>query len=670
MRRFNSLKTWLTFAGIAGGVIFNLVSHAATITWTNTAGGNWSSATNWTPNSVPGANDLAIITNNGVYSVVLDISPSVAGLTLGGASGTQTLSMNGQTLSLNGPLTINPNGAYTLDVRRAHPSAIRMQFCPGTLNWVNGSPGGILTLAAGSTLNITSANDHNLPNCTFTNNGTVAWSNGRIRGGGATSTAIYNNGLWDSQADLVLNDDFAVSNTVFNNYGTFRKSAGTGTGTIVGGGVLFNQLGGEVDVQSGTFALQGGGNLDGGFVTTNQSGTMLLSAGSFNFNGAVTSSNTVQNAGNLVGNNVIRGQLTWSAGTWNGGITVTIATNSTMFLAGGNGNLLFYRLPEVTNYGTVAWVNGYPDGGNTPGTLIYNYGLWDCQSDYAFRNDGSGSGTVFNNYGTFRKSAGTGTGTIVGGGVLFNQLGGEVDVQSGTFALQGGGNLDGGFVTTNQSGTMLLSAGSFNFNGAVTSSNTVENAGNLVGNNVIRGQLTWSGGTWSGGITVTIATNSTVFLAGGGGNLLYYSCLITNYGTVAWVSGYPDGGNTPGTLIYNYGLWDCRSDYTFRNDGNGNGTVFNNFGTFRKSAGTGSGTITAGGVLFNQLGGEVDVQSGAYLCTCKAGGNLDGGFVTTNQSGINVIICRQLQFQRRGHQQQYRGKCRQSGWQQHHPWPS
>jgi hypothetical protein len=185
-----------------------------------------------------------------------------------------------------------------------------------------------------------------------------------------------------------------------------------------------------------------------------------------------------------------------------------------------------------------------------------------------------------------------------------------VDVQSGTFALQGGGNLDGGFVTTNQSGTMLLSAGSFNFNGAVTSSNTVENAGNLVGNNVIRGQLTWSGGTWNGGITVTIATNSTVFLAGGGGNLLYYSCLITNYGTVAWINGYPDGGNTPGTVIYNYGLWDCQSDYSFRDDGSGSDTVFNNYGTFRKSVGSSaSQTILPAGVTINNFG-KIDAQAG------------------------------------------------------------
>src|SRR5262245_20497697 len=32
-------------------------SHAALITWTNAAGGNWSASANWSPNSVPGAVD-------------------------------------------------------------------------------------------------------------------------------------------------------------------------------------------------------------------------------------------------------------------------------------------------------------------------------------------------------------------------------------------------------------------------------------------------------------------------------------------------------------------------------------------------------------------------------------------------------------------------------------
>src|ERR1051325_2621703 len=48
---------------------------AATLTWTNSSGGNWNNAANWSPNQVPGTNDSATlllsvrVTNNASVSV-------------------------------------------------------------------------------------------------------------------------------------------------------------------------------------------------------------------------------------------------------------------------------------------------------------------------------------------------------------------------------------------------------------------------------------------------------------------------------------------------------------------------------------------------------------------------------------------------------------------------
>ena len=47
---------------------------AATIIWTNTAGGTWNTAANWSPNIVPGAGDTANITTPGTYSVALNVN--------------------------------------------------------------------------------------------------------------------------------------------------------------------------------------------------------------------------------------------------------------------------------------------------------------------------------------------------------------------------------------------------------------------------------------------------------------------------------------------------------------------------------------------------------------------------------------------------------------------
>ncbi len=57
-------------------------AHGAAITWTNTSGGNWSVAANWSPNQVPTNTDDGLITNAGIYTVTLDVSGVVANLAL------------------------------------------------------------------------------------------------------------------------------------------------------------------------------------------------------------------------------------------------------------------------------------------------------------------------------------------------------------------------------------------------------------------------------------------------------------------------------------------------------------------------------------------------------------------------------------------------------------
>jgi hypothetical protein len=629
-------------AAIVMAILFvaGFSARAANINWTNSASGGWNTAANWNPNGAPGANDTAIITNAGV-TVSLNGATTVGAIILGtNGAGTVTLSLAGQTLSLNGPLTVNPSGSFTVDggVLAGNTNAV----LSGTIGWSAGTLGGILTLASGSTLNITAATLHDMPNCTLTNNGTVAWNNGTIRSGGGAGTLIVNNGLWDAQSDQYLTVSGYGGGSVFNNYGTFRKSGGTSefASATIFQNVVFNQLAGVIDVKNGTngleLAFEGGGNFTGGYITTNQFGLTVLSIGSFNVNGTVTGTNTWQDTGNLVGNNVINGALTWVGGSWNSAASVTIATNSTLIVIGGGGNNDMANI-VVTNNGIVAWASGTIRGGN--GTVVYNYGLWDAQSDQYLTVSGYGGSSVFNNNGTFRKSGGASefTNATIVQNVVFNQLAGVIDVKNGTngleLAFEGGGNFTGGYITTNVNGLTVLGAGSFNVNGTVTGTNTWQDAGNLVGNNVINGGLTWVGGWWNSAV-VTIASNSTVMANGGTGNLDMNAAAVTNYGTVAWSSGTVRGGN--GTVVYNYGLWNAQSDQQF-NDAYGGGTVFNNLGTFRKSGGTNPAvnTLFANSVLFNQPGGVLDVQTGNVVL--QGSGNFTGGYITTNATGTTYL---------------------------------
>ena len=380
--------------------------RAATLVWTNTADGFWNTAANWNPNQVPGSGDTAIITNAGV-TVSLNGSPIVGGITLGtNGPGTVTLSLAGQPLTLNGPLTVNPSGSFTVDsgMLAGNTNAVLQ----GTIGWTAGLLEGTLTLAATGTLNITSANNHDMPNCIPTNNGTVAWNNGTIRSGSSGAT-IYNYGLWDAQSDQNFNQSaYGGAAVVFNNYGTFSKSGGASefaTATTFQSGVVFNQRAGVIDVQNGTnglqLAFQGGGNFTGGYITTNVNGLTALGSGTFTVNGTVTGTNTWHEAGNLTGNNVINGALTWvganGVSLWNGA-TVTILSNSTVIVTGGQYNDLNGAV--VTNYGTLTWSSGTMRGGS--GATIYNYGLWDAQSDQNFNQSAYGGAAVaFNNYGNY-----------------------------------------------------------------------------------------------------------------------------------------------------------------------------------------------------------------------------------------------------------------------------
>src|SRR5205823_8433383 len=59
------------------------------VTWDG-GGGNsdWNNPLNWNPDTVPGPQDTAVIDLDGTFTVDLSTDVTIAGLTLGGASGT------------------------------------------------------------------------------------------------------------------------------------------------------------------------------------------------------------------------------------------------------------------------------------------------------------------------------------------------------------------------------------------------------------------------------------------------------------------------------------------------------------------------------------------------------------------------------------------------------
>ena len=97
-----------------------------------------------------------------------------------------------------------------------------------TLNWIGGTVGGtgILTIPAGSTVNLSDSAAGRTLGRTLNNSGNVVW-NGATAPGSLNINGTFNNiGSFDAQ------NDHALSGTgTFVNSGSFTKSAGAGTTT-------------------------------------------------------------------------------------------------------------------------------------------------------------------------------------------------------------------------------------------------------------------------------------------------------------------------------------------------------------------------------------------------------------------------------------------------------
>jgi len=440
-------------------VVTTQLSYGANVIWTNTAGGNWSATNNWNPNQVPGSGDIAVITNGASYAVTLDANLPVGGLVLGTPSGvnTQIFMLNGQTLTLNGTAAIGASGRFTMTNNDVLGGNVILK---GALTCSGGTLSGTLTVTSNSVLTAAS------PGMTLdsfssgggvmlTNYGIVNWSSGSISSD--YSPVIYNYGLWNAQTDDTFLGREANGNAIFNNYGTFRKSAGSGTSAI-DDNTIFNTSG-TLDIESGTVSIfKGLGN-----GTINVAGTSVALNSSFVFSGGTlfTGGGTV--TGYLIGSNaVFSGTVNCSGDTLSGGLTV--ASNSVLNL--GALNLSFnsiYASTDVgilTNYGTVNWGAGNISCDNGP--VVDNYGLWNAQANSSIFGRQSSGNLVVNNYGTFRKSGGSGTSTV-DGNTVFNTTG-TVDVQTGTLGLLGndllaGGTLNFGINSSNNFGQITFSSG-------------------------------------------------------------------------------------------------------------------------------------------------------------------------------------------------------------------
>ena len=153
---------------------------AETITWSNTAGGLWNSAANWTPAKIPAPGDDVIIHAAGSNKITVTTDASISSLTLGTGS---ELVLGSGTLALK-PV-IPPPVMYTLAITRSGDGSGTVTSSPAGIDCGTGcsapfSQSSIVTLmaqaAAGSTFTGWSGGCSGVAACYATLNAPVAIS--------------------------------------------------------------------------------------------------------------------------------------------------------------------------------------------------------------------------------------------------------------------------------------------------------------------------------------------------------------------------------------------------------------------------------------------------------------------------------------------------------------
>lgn len=666
------------------------IGDAATYNWTGAASSDWFNTNNWSPAGLPGIGDTVNVANGTVqFSTPLTFNGQFnwTGGTLAGHALTiapgSAMNISGNNaknlwnaLTNAGTITWTNTGNLVVDYSSAHNRFGFVENMAGALfeiqnnqnfnnTFNNGAylrNAGIVRKTAG-----TGVTTFNVP---FFNTGAVETLTGTI----ALSGGALVEGAFNAAAGSLI-----TFNAGAFTYQTAPTITGAGTVRLNGGSMtLLEDAIVNLQLLAGTISL--GPNFQGGSITnlTMLGGTLTgdnIVSGAFNWAGTLPGSLRLQSGATV----------NWSAGTMLGALT--IASNAVLNITGNSAKSIRNAL---TNAGTVTWSgNGglqvdFSSADSYFG-LIENLpgGTWDIQNNQSIFNNYN-NGAYFRNAGTVQKSAGTGNSTVsipfynsglvtaLTGTVILNndsvihgsfhaETGATISFNSGEFSYEVAPNITGNGVVRLGGGSLLLAeagiAGLQIGSGTVrlapgfqggTITNLTLLGGTLEGDNVVSGTFTWSGtlpgsltvlggGTanWTGGVAaggLTVLSNGVLNISGT--TTKFIRGAVTNAGTVV-CSG-------TGNLQVDYsshdsyfgwienlagGVWEFQNNQNLL-IGFNTGAYFRNAGSVRKTAGSGTSTITipffnygsvtafTGTIVFNRgaiIEGQFEASAGATI---------------------------------------------------------
>ena len=578
----------LLFASsLESGAIARAAPAGCQASWTNGAGGSWSTGSNWSTGSPPTADQNACITIGLSAPVVLTGQGAARSLTLGGAAKRDQLTLQSATLEVASDSTIADSGTI-VETGGTHID-VASHATLTNHGSIFTSPGGSIEVAG----NLTNASDGLLD---------VAASN--TYGGQSTlwldgPGTLTNYGQVAVQPNGSINAPWQGSGAVLNNAG----------GNI--------QNSGSITMTAGATLVQGAGVITGNAAVIRGGALRLQGAGSsvFLLLGSPTVSGTVAARQQLILNSGGSTPVVASGSLTNRG---TITTSGSAVLSLPAGHTLFNFGKIVTGPGLGLEISGNvlnEAAGRiaVAGSATYGGGS-RLSLDAPFKLTNNGIIAVQANSTVYDPSHGTTGGVIDNrGGTIANA--GTVDVDPGATFIEGRGTTSGNPVD--------LPGGNLDLAGPGASSFLITNTTPKLVGNISKSQTVEVAGPLSHG-QVTAAssfTNYGTFLAHYGDLNLPSGDTFTNAGTV---------GIQPGTSLFvNGNLTNVASGLVFDsgNDTYGGGTgltmaagtTFDNAGTLDMlypggmDLRDGAVTFRNSGVLNAGLGGKFrDHRSGAH----------------------------------------------------------
>ena len=484
------------------------------------------------------------------------------------------------------------------------------------------------------------------------NHGTFRQDGGVLDINGNPNTAHFNNyegALYDIRTDgtNVVTADYGY----FNNWGTLRKSTGSGTAVIwapVQGGA------GVVEVQSGKLVFSG-------------NNTYVTNGGTFNVSAGceldLAGSNYTSYVGTFSGTS--EGRVGWRAGSMGylgGTIDMTVRFTNGFFWSGGkffgplrNDALMVLDgedtkenyISALNNYGTIRQTNG--------GALYLNKFNNTCYLNnqtgavYEIQTDGTNVTAssledvtdAFYNYGTLAKTGGDGTSTVK---AAFCNVGGTVNVQRGTLVFGAGGMSTGGtFNVASGAALDLVGNGNTCYRGTYSGDSAGRvgwSAGTLghLGGTIDMTVRFTNGFFWGGGKFFGPLRNDGLMVLDGSAAKENYISALDNYGTIRQTNDGPLYLNKFNNTCYlnnrTGAVYEIQSDGTNVTASSLDDATdaFYNYGLLAKTGGSGTSTVKA---AFCNVGGTVSVQRGTLVL---GGGGVSSGGTYNVESGAALDV--------------------------------